>query len=115
MHNIRSLDGALADPRFLSSYGPQAPSAYSNGPSILEPQIEWIIEVMKKMRAGGAISIEAKRDAETAWTDQIVYLHSFLVSDKVDSWWNGKSVPCSSSHPLLRGACELALLGTCCG
>lgn len=77
----------------LHRYGPQAPSAYSNGPSILEPQIEWFINVMKKMRAEGATRIEPTREAELAWRDQVAYVHTFLASDKVNSRWNGKCPP----------------------
>lgn len=37
-------------PNLFFLYGPQAPTAYANGPSITEPQARWVLKVMKLMR-----------------------------------------------------------------
>jgi cation diffusion facilitator CzcD-associated flavoprotein CzcO len=44
-------------PNLFFLYGPQAPTAYANGPSITEPQARWVLKVMKLMRGDSRESI----------------------------------------------------------
>ncbi|KAK5127043.1 hypothetical protein LTR85_008402 [Meristemomyces frigidus] len=80
-------------PNFLYTYGPQSPTAYANGPSIVEPQDEWIVSVMKKMREQGKTRINANEDAEQEWKQTINKLHSLSLRDKVDGWYMGTNIP----------------------
>ena len=45
-------------------YGPQAPTAFSNGPSCTQFQAEFVEEVMKRAQKEGITRFEATKDAE---------------------------------------------------
>ena len=87
-------------PNFFFLYGPQAPTAYANGPSITEPQGEWCVDVMKRMRAMGKTRINATREAEEEWRKTILHLHSFTLRNEVDSWYMGSNIPGKVREPL---------------
>ena len=57
-------------PNFFFLYGPQAPTAYANGPSITQPQAEWVTDVMVRMREMGKSRINATVQAEKAWREE---------------------------------------------
>ncbi|KAK5174140.1 uncharacterized protein LTR77_001220 [Saxophila tyrrhenica] len=58
-------------PNMFYTYGPHAPTAYANGPSIVQPQGDWITDVIMKMRKEGKTKIDAKKDAEEEWKEMI--------------------------------------------
>jgi cation diffusion facilitator CzcD-associated flavoprotein CzcO len=74
-------------PNFFFIYGPQASTGYSNGPSCVEPQCDWVVEVLKCMRTEGKTRIDAKRDAELAWKQHFLDVHAKSLRDKVDGWY----------------------------
>ncbi|OQV03216.1 hypothetical protein CLAIMM_08290 [Cladophialophora immunda] len=80
-------------PNLFFTYGPQSPAAYSNGPSLIQPQGDWIVEVMKRMRCAGQTRINPQRDAELDWKETVVRLHARSLRDKIDSWYTGANVP----------------------
>lgn len=73
-------------PNMFYTYGPHSPTAYANGPSINEIQIEWIVDVSKRMREEGHTSINAQPTAEEEWKQMINDTHKMSLRDKVDSW-----------------------------
>lgn len=74
-------------PNMLFTYGPQAPTAYGNGPSIVEPQAEFIVDVMKRMKAEGKTKIDAKEKAEQDWKELVNTMHEKTLRHNVDSWY----------------------------
>lgn len=48
-------------------YTPQAPTALSNGPTIIEAQVDTIVDMIKKLESEKARSIEPKQEAEAEW------------------------------------------------
>ena len=53
---------------FLSrSYTPQSPTSLSNGPTILEAQIETIADMIAKLESEKAQTIEPQKAAEEEW------------------------------------------------
>ena len=85
-------------PNMFYTYGPHSPTAYANGPSIVEPQDEWIVDAMKKMHAEGHTKINAQKEAEDEWKQMINKTHAMTLRDKVDSWYMGKlSLPAPNS------------------
>lgn len=77
-------------PNMFYTYGPHAPTAYGNGPSIVQPQGDWITDVMKKMRDEGKTKIDANQKAEEEWKEHVNYIHSFTLRHNLDSWYMGK-------------------------
>lgn len=72
------------------TYGPLAPTAYGNGPSVVEPQADWMVDVMKKMRDQKKTKIDADEQAEDEWKEHTNYVHSFTLRHNLDSWYMGK-------------------------
>lgn len=54
-------------PNMFFLYGPQAPTAFSNGPSCTQFQAEFVEEMMKKVLADKITRIDAKKEAEEDW------------------------------------------------
>lgn len=54
-------------PNMFFLYGPQAPTAFSNGPSCTQFQAEFVEEMMKKVLADKITRIEATEEAEEDW------------------------------------------------
>ncbi|CAK1357319.1 unnamed protein product [Cercospora beticola] len=80
-------------PNMFYTYGPHSPTAYGNGPSIVEPQCEWILETMKRMNKNGQTKIVADAQAEQDWKNTVNTLHAMTLRDKVDSWYMGANIP----------------------
>ena len=54
-------------PNMLFLYGPQAPTAFANGPSCTQLQAEWVERLMKQCREDNIKRFEAKEDAQNIW------------------------------------------------
>ena len=80
-------------PNLFYTYGPHSPTAYANGPSINEVQIEWIVALSKRMREEGHTRINAQPAAEEEWKQMINDTHAMTLRDKVDSWYMGTNIP----------------------
>ncbi|KAI7627945.1 hypothetical protein KC346_g462, partial [Hortaea werneckii] len=80
-------------PNMLYTYGPQSPTAYANGPSIVEPQDEWIVDVMRKMREQGKTRLNPEVEAEREWKGLVNTIHAMTLRDKVDGWYMGTNIP----------------------
>lgn len=80
-------------PNLFMSYTPQAPTALSNGPTIIESQIETIVELVSKIEAQGGRSVEAKREGEEQWQRILDGMSKLTLMQFTDSWWNGANIP----------------------
>jgi cation diffusion facilitator CzcD-associated flavoprotein CzcO len=87
-------------PNFFFTYGPQAPTAFSNGPSCVEPQVDWIVDVLVSLRHHGAARIEAKKDAEQKWREDVMRFSSLSLRHTVPGWYNGANIPGKTREPL---------------
>jgi cation diffusion facilitator CzcD-associated flavoprotein CzcO len=87
-------------PNFFMVYGPQAPTAYVNGPSAVEPQADWIVKVLEMMREKGKQRIEATDEAEQAWKELVMHFSSLSLRHHVPSGWNGGNIPGKVQEPL---------------
>jgi cation diffusion facilitator CzcD-associated flavoprotein CzcO len=76
-------------PNCFMAYSPQAPTALSNGPTIIETQVENIVDMIVKLEKEGAKTIEATRDAEEKWAEQLDAMMAYTLFPFTDSWWNG--------------------------
>ncbi|KAF2727248.1 FAD/NAD(P)-binding domain-containing protein [Polyplosphaeria fusca] len=80
-------------PNAFMVYTPQAPTALSNGTTILEAQMTWICDAIKALDAVGAKSIEATPEAEDEWAAGIDKVNSMTLYPHTNSWWNASNIP----------------------
>ncbi|KAG7093279.1 hypothetical protein E1B28_006962 [Marasmius oreades] len=80
-------------PNMFFTYGPQAPTAFSNGPSCVEPQGDWIAGVIKHMMKNGFTKIEATPEAEQNWRGMVMGIYDKLLMKNARGWWNGANIP----------------------
>jgi hypothetical protein len=74
-------------PNFFFTYGAQAPTAFSNGPSCLEPQCEWIERVIVDQREKGWTRMEATRSKEEEWKALVEEYSAMTLRHNVKSWY----------------------------
>jgi cation diffusion facilitator CzcD-associated flavoprotein CzcO len=80
-------------PNLLVSYGPQAPTAFCNGPTSAEFQGEYIVEFLSYLREHNLSRIEATAEAEQSWREQCLELVKPTLFPKADSWYMGANIP----------------------
>ncbi|KAM0368098.1 hypothetical protein ACHAPY_011617 [Fusarium culmorum] len=87
-------------PNAFLLYGPQAPSGLANAPPFLEVQVEWIAEVLKKLREEKILSIEATTEAAGAYSQTHLQIYDQSLMKETPSWWNGSNIPGKKKEPL---------------
>ena len=80
-------------PNMFFLYGAQGPTAFSNGPSCVETQADWIIDAIQKMKKDGLKSVNATKDAEEAWRKKVTELSDKTLFPGTDSWYMGANIP----------------------
>jgi hypothetical protein len=55
-------------------YGAQGPTAFSNGPTCVEVQGDWIVDAMKMLRDQKIDYCEASHEAEKQWREKVMEL-----------------------------------------
>lgn len=87
-------------PNLFFIYGPQSPAAWTNGPSTAEYQGEWVVACIKYMREHGFHRIEASREAEEFWREEVITCAEGTLLPRTSSWWFGTNIPGKASEPL---------------
>ena len=80
-------------PNMFFLYGAQGPTAFSNGPTCVEVQGDWIADVIAKMRKEGIESIEATKEAEAEWKRKVDDLSNATLFPWTNSWYMGANIP----------------------
>lgn len=80
-------------PNMFFLYGPQSPSGFSNGPSSIEVQADWLTDCLKYMRDNDFERIEAEYPAEKAWSEHCAEIVNATLFPKAKSWYMGDNVP----------------------
>ncbi|KAF2659321.1 hypothetical protein K491DRAFT_675772 [Lophiostoma macrostomum CBS 122681] len=80
-------------PNLFFTYGPQAPTAFCNGPTCAELQGDWIARTMGFLRERGLERIEGKRESEEEWTEGVWKLVGASLLPTVDSWYMSVNIP----------------------
>ncbi|MEO5900442.1 MAG: cyclohexanone monooxygenase, partial [Ilumatobacteraceae bacterium] len=80
-------------PNLFMITGPGSPSVLSNMPVSIEQHVEWISAAIEHMRADGIDTMEADRDAETAWVDHVNDIAAQTMFMLADSWYLGANIP----------------------
>jgi len=89
-------------PNMFFLYGAQGPTAFSNGPTCVEVQGDWIIDTITKLRKEDIHYLNATKDAEEEWRRKVTELSDKTLFPTTDSWYMGKAASHVSS---LRIAC----------
>lgn len=80
-------------PNFYFTYGPQGPTAFSNGPSCNELQGDWIVGLLEFMREKKMTRVDPKREDELRWKKGVEELALKGLRGHTDSWYNGANIP----------------------
>lgn len=71
----------------------KGPTAFSNGPSCVEAQGNWIVDAIKKIKDENVKSINPTKDAEEAWRKNVKELSDKTLFPGTASWYMGANVP----------------------
>jgi hypothetical protein len=77
-----------------------APTALSNGPTILEAQVDFIVSAIAQLEEQKAKSIEPTRSAQDNWKKLIAGMSEHTLFPLTSSWWTGGNVPGKKAEPL---------------
>lgn len=80
-------------PNFFFTYGPQAPTALSSGPSSIEPQCDWIADLLVYMRDQKKNRIDAVKEREPEWQGLCQLYEDMTVRKGIASSYNGGNIP----------------------
>lgn len=80
-------------PNMFFLYGAQGPTAFSNGPSCVELQGDWIVDVIAKLREEGITYLNARKDGEEEWRQKVQDLNEKTLFPHTNSWYMGVSAP----------------------
>ncbi|KAF1966559.1 FAD/NAD(P)-binding domain-containing protein [Bimuria novae-zelandiae CBS 107.79] len=87
-------------PNFLFLYGPQGPTANANGPSCVEAQADWIVDVLQWMRDEDKVRLDATPEAEQEWRKIVHDFSTPSLKHNIPSWNNGGNIPGKPIEPL---------------
>ncbi|KAG6867210.1 hypothetical protein C0993_005648 [Termitomyces sp. T159_Od127] len=87
-------------PNMFFPYGPQAPTAFCNGPTCAEIQGNWIVDCLVYLRRHNFARIDATQEASKAWVQRIADIFSQGLWDRAKSWYTGANVPGKRIEPL---------------
>lgn len=87
-------------PNMFFMYGPQAPTAFANGPSCAEVQGDWIIKLLTKMKRENKTKVVALEEAEHNWKQTITDLWNKSLFPRAESWYQGANIPGKPREPL---------------
>lgn len=88
-------------PNMFFTYGPQAPTAFANGPSLAEIQGDWIARLLVYMRNKNKKKIVASEEAEKNWKKTVDDLWNVSLCPIADSWYQGANIPGKTREPLI--------------
>ncbi|KAJ6183796.1 hypothetical protein N7519_005097 [Penicillium mononematosum] len=87
-------------PNMFFFYGPQAPTAFSNGPSCIELQGEFVEQLILDMTTRGITRVENTADAEAEWKNLTQRLWDRFVFSSSASYYSGANIPGKRQEPL---------------
>jgi hypothetical protein len=70
-----------------------APTALSNGPTILECQSDFVFDIIGRLESENVTSIDATHTAEDEWKELIDAGSKNTLFSLTNSWWTGSNVP----------------------
>jgi cyclohexanone monooxygenase len=85
--------GTSGFPNLFTVTGPGSPGPLANMSMSIEQHIDWITRCMEYMRANHYVRIEAKRQAEADWMQEVQEVVKKTLYLKANSWYLGANVP----------------------
>lgn len=76
-------------PNMFFLYGPQGPTAFANGPTIVELQGDWIIDAIDYTTKNNKKTIDATAQSEAGWAKHVAELTDITLFPRTDSWYMG--------------------------
>jgi len=80
-------------PNMFFLYGAQGPTAFSNGPSCVEVQGDWIVDAIAKTRKENITYLNATHEAEEEWRKKVTELSDKTLFPTTDSWYVSRFAP----------------------
>ena len=80
-------------PNLFMITGPGTPGILTNFPVCIEQNVDWIANVMTRMRETNAVEIEASVDAESQWVREIAEVADKTLFPTIDSWYMNSNLP----------------------
>jgi len=87
-------------PNMFYLYGPQAPTAFANGPTCVQLQARWIEKTISSLIEKDMKRIEAKPEKEVEWTQATHQFWYASLFPQAKSWYQGSNVPGKREEPL---------------
>lgn len=87
-------------PNMFFLYGPQAPTAFSNGPSCTQFQAEFLDKFFKKAQEDKLDRVEATKEAEDDWCRRMSEEWNKSLFPQAKSWYQGANIPGRKVEPL---------------
>lgn len=79
-------------PNLFMITGPESPSVLSNMPVSIEQHVEWIGDCIEYLHEHGLDRIEAKEEAEEAWSRHCWEVADSTLFTKAQSWYTGANI-----------------------
>ena len=96
-----SMGIAIPDfPNMFFLYGPQAPTAFANGPSCTQFQAEWIDKTLQSLAKDGITRFEATKEQEADWVKRLNEKWNITLFPLAKSWYQGANIPGKRVEPL---------------
>ncbi|MDG1877621.1 MAG: NAD(P)/FAD-dependent oxidoreductase [Acidimicrobiales bacterium] len=80
-------------PNLFTITGPGSPSVLTNMIASIEQHVEWIIDAIETLDAGGMSTIEASDEAQAQWVGHVNEVANHTVFHGCSSWYLGANVP----------------------
>ncbi|MEH7275797.1 flavin-containing monooxygenase [Neobacillus vireti] len=80
-------------PNMFMITGPESPSVLGNMPVAIEQHVEWVMDCINYLREKNIEIIEAKVEAEEAWSKHCGELADSTLYTKAESWYTGANIP----------------------
>jgi hypothetical protein len=87
-------------PNMFHIYGAHGPTLLSNGPSTVEVQGRWIVDMIDKMRRKDIKYVNPRREASEEWKKHVVELNNRSLFPTTRSTYMGGSIPGKAVEPV---------------
>ncbi|XMA08679.1 hypothetical protein WAI453_001470 [Rhynchosporium graminicola] len=87
-------------PNMFFLYGPQAPTAFSNGPSCTQFQAEFVEKAIKIATEKGITRLDSTPETEADWCKRMQEKWDVTLFPHAKSWYQGANIPGRKVEPL---------------